>query len=102
MTLRSEGRFEAHGFDRVVMIRIYEEEDGFHIHAKPWFQQTDDPRAAEAFGPIPGGPQRTLTIAKNRAKRAVEGNVSEFFKVSYSGKVVWDDAAKHLQSLEPW
>jgi hypothetical protein len=102
MTLRSEGRFEADGFERVIMIRIYEEEDGFHIHAKPWFQLTDDPRAAEGFGPIPGGPQRTLTIAKNRAKRAVEGNVSEFFKVSYSGKVVWDDEAKHLQSLEPW
>ena len=52
MTLRSEGRFEADGFERVIMIRIYEEEDGFHIHAKPWFQLTDDPRAAEAFGPI--------------------------------------------------
>jgi hypothetical protein len=42
MTLRSEGRFEAHGFDRVVMIRIYEQEEGFHTYVKPWFQQTDD------------------------------------------------------------
>jgi hypothetical protein len=57
------------------MIRIDEKEDGFHIHAKSWFQLMDDPSAAETFSPISGGPQKTLTVANDRAMRAVEGNV---------------------------
>ena len=101
MILRSEGRFTAPPFDRVVIVRIYQEEDGFHIHAKPWFGRTYDSKLIEICGPMREPAQRTLEFAKYPAKRAIEGNIGTVFVASYVGNVQWNDGAQYLRLLKP-
>jgi hypothetical protein len=101
MILRSEGRFTAPPFDRVVIVRIYQEEDGFHIHAKPWFGRTYDSKLVEICGPMREPPERTLEFAKDRAKHAIEGNIGAAFGTSYLGRVDWNDGVQYLQLLKP-
>ena len=101
MILRSEGRFTALGFGHTVLLHIYEEEDGFHIYAKPWFGRTFGSKLIEICGPMREPPERTLEFAKDRAKRAIEGNIGAVFGASYLGKVDWNDGMQYLQLLKP-
>ena len=101
MILRSEGRFTAPPFARVVMVRIYQEGDGFHIYAKPWFARTYDSKLVEICGPMREPAQRTLEFAKYRAKHAIEGNISVVFGASYVGNVDWNDGLQYLRLLKP-
>ena len=101
MILRSEGRFTALGFGHTVLLHIYEEEDGFHIYAKPWFGRTFGSKLIEICGPMREPPERTLEFAKDRAKRAIEGNIGAVFGASYLGNVDWDDDEQYLRLLKP-
>jgi hypothetical protein len=101
MTLCSEGLFTAPPFDRVVIVRIYQEEDGFHIYAKPWFGWKYGSMLIEMCGPMREPPQSTLEFAKDRAKSAIEGNIGAVFGASYIGNVDWDDDQQYLRLLKP-
>jgi hypothetical protein len=101
MILRSEGRFTAPPFARVVIVRICQERDEFHIYAKPWFARTYDSKLVEICGPMREPAQRTLEFAQYYAKRAIEGNISAVFGSSYVGKVDWNDGLQYLRLLKP-
>jgi hypothetical protein len=85
----------------VVIVRIYQEKDGLHIYANPWFGRTYDSKLVEICGPMREPAQRTLRSAKDRAKSAIEGNIAAVFGASHVGNVDWDDDQRYLQRLKP-
>ena len=86
--LRSKGQFRADGFDYVVVIRVYEADEGrFSVQVKPVFRRNLGPNLRiEARAEWTLGTNSTLEDAKRESQAFVEHNIrhcaSELAKVA--------------------
>ena len=100
----SDGQFRADGFDYVVVIRVYEADDGrFSVQVKPVFRRNLGPNPRiEARADWMLGTNSTVEDAKRESQAFVGHNIRHVFGKSYRGQVKWWDVAEHLQRLPSW